>query len=586
MPPPDSAAHRERQARALRSRLRPAHPPKHPSRPPKPEATPAPDPLFPPPDTGPAPAEAVAAPAPPKKRHPVLALLLAVLLLAGLLLVLNLARSLQATVTRTQQKESEAVMELRYLVPGQDEIVDRVFYGDTAVLHAPVTSDGLTFLGWEDEAGLLETREAFPVYADRVFRGRYALRFETDRHLPYLSTDPDGILHVEDPVSRREFVCILHILLNTDRKGQGTFLDVSPDDSCHDAAALLKDLGVLDGPLLHPDADLARGEMLRMLCAFFPPADGKAVFQDMTEDDPLYPCYCTAVANGWISDGILVKAAPAASVCRGELARVLNRVLGRETAHHRDRSEVGTILDVPPTSQWFDDAAEAVIPHDYRRDRKTGDEIWTSSEPLPLHEPGYFFSGVRLHYIDENYCPAVNGRFQGLDFNRCGEVTTGDEDLDRSLRDVLETLIDPDTMTREEMLRAVYDYVVHNFDYAYGGMYDRGAQGWEIREARHMLLSGSGNCYNFAALFCELARLVGYDARCYAGFAYGEQYELAGNEGGRVIAPQGYTPHGWVEISMDGVDYIFDTEYEYRSSGLRDMYMADTWVRKQYGYMK
>ena len=168
-------------------------------------------------------------------------------------------------------------------------------------------------------------------------------------HLPYLSTDPDGILHVEDPVSRREFVCILHILLNTDRKGQGTFLDVSPDDSCHDAAALLKDLGVLDGPLLHPDADLARGEMLRMLCAFFPPADGKAVFQDMTEDDPLYPCYCTAVANGWISDGILVKAAPAASVCRGELARVLNRVLGRETAHHRDRSEVGTILDVPPT---------------------------------------------------------------------------------------------------------------------------------------------------------------------------------------------------------------------------------------------
>ena len=506
--------------------------------------------------------------------------------LAALALTKKLTQALDEANTVLQEKEDAAVMHVRYVVPGQDDIVDEVSYGDTAVLHRPVSPKGLTFLCWENENGLPETQSSFPVYGDRVFRGRYALHFETNAHLPYLHTDGDGIVRAESPVTRREFVCVLHTLLNTDLEGKGTFLDVPEEDECHDAAAVLKDLGVLSGSQLHPDAALTRGEMIRMLCSFFPASGDSAVFQDLTEEDALYPCYCTAVSNGWISDGILVRANPSAVVCRGELARVMNRVLGRGTDLHPDRREVGTLLDVPPASQWYDDLAEAIIPHRYRKDKKTGVEHWVSSEPLPLREPGFFFSGVRLHCINDDYTPAVNGRFHGLDFNRSGEITCGDEELDRALLAILEETIDPATMTQEEMLRAVYDYVVHNFSYAYGNMYDRGAQGWEIREARHMLLSGSGNCYNFAALFCELARLVGYDARCYAGFAYGEQYELAGNEGGRVIAPQGYTPHGWVEISMDGVDYIFDTEYEYRSSGLRDMYMADTWVRKQYGYMK
>ena len=35
-----------------------------------------------------------------------------------------------------------------------------------------------------------------------------------------------------------------------------------------------------------------------------------------------------------------------------------------------------------------------------------------------------------------------------------------------------------------------------------------------------MLEYGSGNCYCFAALFYELARFVGYDAKLYSGRAY------------------------------------------------------------------
>ena len=101
-----------------------------------------------------------------------------------------------------------------------------------------------------------------------------------------------------------------------------------------------------------------------------------------------------------------------------------------------------------------------------------------------------------------------------------------------------------------------------------------------------MLEYGSGNCYCFAALFYELARFVGYDAKLYSGRAYGEQYEYRTYDTDLVYAPMGYTPHGWVEIEFDDVPYIFDTEYEYRSYGLRDMFKGDDTVRGQYGYVK
>ena len=589
--PTESAAHRDRQARALRNRLTPAHPPKHPARPPKSEGEPAAAAVSVP--EAPEAAELPEGPAASKKQNRalrrllifgLLALLLAVLLV--LMRSLTLKQTLETERSRLQEQENAALMEVRYLVPGQEDIVEEVVYGDTVSLHAPVSPRGLTFLGWETEDGMLETRASFPVYGNREFRGRYALHFETGKHIPYLQADADGIVYAESPVSRREFVCILHTLLDTDLKGRGEFLDVPEDDTCHDAAALLKDLGVLSGSQLHPDTELTRGEMIRMLCSFFPASDGTAVFQDLTEEDALYPYYCTAVANGWISDGILVRAAPTAAVCRGELARVMNRVLGRQNTQHPDLDEVGTILDVPPTSQWYNDVAEAVIPHRYRTDKKTGVERWVSSEPLPVHEPGFFFAGVRLHYVDDNYVPAVNCSIGGLDFNRNGEITSGDEELDRSLYAILEETIDPGTMSREEMLKAVYDYVVDNFEYSYSNMYERGAKGWEIREAKRMLRNGAGNCYCFASLFYELARFVGYDARVYAGWAYGEQYDYYDDDGIRIVAPQGYTPHGWVEIEIDGKNWLFDPEYEYRSYGVLNMFQADIWVYRQYGYMK
>lgn len=61
---------------------------------------------------------------------------------------------------------------------------------------------------------------------------------------------------------------------------------------------------------------------------------------------------------------------------------------------------------------------------------------------------------------------------------------------------------------------------------------------------------GKGNCYVMAATFCEMARLLGYDARQISG-RVPLGYEGDGD----------YGPHSWVEIDMDGTTYVFDPDF-------------------------
>jgi hypothetical protein len=562
------SSHRERQGRALRNRNRPRK--KIPVRPPLSSD-----------------AEGAAKPSSPEaageKRKPSWLLWLLVLVQAALLgAVIWLIRLPQPELPSDPDRRS---MEVRWQVTGQEDRVESVYYGEQVILPESVDAEGYTFLGWLDADGRQEEHRSIPVYRDMVFTARLIPAFETKKHIPYMETDAEAVLDVDGPITMREFVNILYLLLDTEETGSGSFVDVPEDDACYEAAAYLKEIGILSGTRLHPDTNLSCGELLEILCRFFPTVDAQDfTFQDLDADSPYYPYFCTAAAKGWIPSGKLVRSGATDDISRGRFARIMNHVLQRDAERHLDQEDVGTILDVPPSGDYYDDVVEAVIPHEYRL--KDGEEVWTSSEALPVHEPGFFFAGVRLHYIGEDGVPAVNGNVGGLDYNRNGEVTTGDAWLDRELWSILEENIDPKTMDREEMLRVVYDYVVDNFTYRYGSMYAFGAEGWAVREARRMLEYGSGNCYCFAALFYELARFVGYDAKIYSGRAYGEQYEYRSYDTDLVYAPIGYTPHGWVEIEFDGVPYIFDTEYEYRSYGLRNMFKGDETVRGQYGYVK
>ena len=477
-----------------------------------------------------------------------------------------------------------ATYTVTYMVQGYPDETEEYLYGEFAALHEPVLLDGKTFLFWEDSHNREEKRGEFPVYFNRTLTARYLPAFETEEHIAYLDTGDSGMLNPGGSVTIRDFVQVLYRLLNTDEKGSGRFVDIPENDACYHAAAYLKDLGILSGKRLHPDDRLTRGEMLKTLSAFYPQTEETFVFQDLGADNPLYPYFCTAAANGWIASGSLVHAHVDEPVTRGSFARIMNRVLHRNGERHLTNRQTGTVLDVIPGGEYYDEMIEAAIPHSYRME--DGEEIWTDSKPLPVHEPGFFFSGVRLHCIAEDGNPVVNTSLDGLLFNTNGEITSGDAELDQKLWEILEKTIDPDIMTREEMLRAVYDHVVANYNYIYGRMYAFGAEGWAIREAKRMLNDSGGNCYCYAALFYELARFVGYDAQIYSGRVNGEQYEFRDYEGNNVFAGEMSTPHAWVEIEIEGENYLFDTEFEYRSYGMNKMFKRNDTVRLQYGYTK
>ena len=490
--------------------------------------------------------------------------------------------SVRRSSAELTERTAPVSCEVRYLVPKREDIVDTVLYGETVTLHDPVELDGYTFLGWIRPDGSTEDRDSFPVYTDTVYTARYALTFETEKHLPYLFADEDGVVDVRADVTMREAVSTLYRLLDIDLVGSGGFLDVPEDDSCYKAAATLKDLGVLNGNFLYPDDSLTRYELLRMLCCFYPVSEASVRFRDLQPDDEFYPVFCTAADHGWIDAGPDCDADPSGTLCRGELARILNRVLGRTPEKTPKKSAVGMILDVPPSNPWYADVAEALIPHEYVREN--GVETWTNSDPLPVHEPGQFFAGVRMHLILPNGKPAVDTVVDGRRYNASGEMTSGDDELDRLLWAYLEETVDPASMTQEEMLHAVYNRLWQNYSWKQGWVYEIGAEGWEIPEAKQMLLDGCGNSYGYAATFYELATFLGYDPHLISGIIYGTQEEFESRDGSRVEARRGFLPHAWVEITDMGIPFIYDAERDARSDGGRMMYRRSGDIRWQTGY--
>jgi hypothetical protein len=280
-------SHRERQGRALRNRNRPRK--KIPVRPPLPSDAEGAAKLSSPEAAG-------------EKRKPSWLVWLLVLVQAALLgAVIWLIRLPQPELPSDPDRRS---MEVRWQVAGQEDRVESVYYGEQVVLPESVDAEGYTFLGWLDADGRLEEHRSIPVYRDMVFTAKLLPAFETEKHIPYLETDAEAVLDVDGPITMREFVNILYLLLNTEETGSGSFVDVPEDDPCFKAAAYLKDIGILSGTRLHPDANLSCGELLEILCRFFPTVDAQDfTFQDLDADSPYYPYFCTAAAKGWIPSG-------------------------------------------------------------------------------------------------------------------------------------------------------------------------------------------------------------------------------------------------------------------------------------------
>lgn len=400
-----------------------------------------------------------------------------------------------------------------HFITPNGETVNRVRAGSLFSLPDGEQIEGYTFLGWTDENGNF-VYQPVKLKKDAYYAARYATAFDNASHPPFLEVD-NGQFRPDDALTVREAVNMFYALLNTDLIGCGSFSDVQSSDSCYQAAALLKDLGILAGNELHPNDEMTYAELKDILRGFFP----EKALTDIPDADRL--------------------------VSRRDAASVICSLTGRSGDCSNDYEKAGDFSDVSRDDQAFWKIAEACIRHEYSN---TPDgECWESSIPGVITEEGFYFSGYDLHYIDENGSPALSTAIGHLQFDENGVWTSGDSVLDAEIKKILKEHVDPEMQSRAEMLRILYNHVRDDYEYCYGNDYMPGETGWANEEALKMIEKKIGNCYRFAGLFTVLARSIGYDAEEQCGVMMKDQYL-----------------HSWIEIPIDGEVRLFDPQYEAR----------------------
>lgn len=484
-----------------------------------------------------------------------------IVIIAAFVFALALAAGSAALMRHLDNARNEDYIWENYSVTVTLQYFDGTKKKVTTLINSPVVLDepepvrGYTFLGWENESGKILQPMEITAKIDEVYTARYIFALDTEHHVPYLFADELGLFHADDPLSRADAAQMIWSVLAEKPEPEGRFEDVEPDSACAKPAGMLKDLGICTDRRFYPEDPVSRGELIRMLASFYPPASGTFAFSDITEKEPLYGAFCTAAERGWIGSGAEAAADPYAILTRIEAVRLMNRVLGRDSAQLPPEEFVGGILEYKPEDEYYLPLVEAAVGHEY--ELSAAGEKWTSGDALEKQPEGRFFHGGRLYYID------ADGHFardfeqegflfdgerdtlvavDGFRFGSDGVYTTGDPELDALLYGVIDSLY-REGMSREELLQELFEYTVSSFKYLRRNYYKYGDTTFAPKEALLMLSTGKGNCYSYAGTFCMLARALGYDAVVFSG-TVGREYE----------------PHGWCEIIEDGTPYICDPE--------------------------
>ncbi len=413
----------------------------------------------------------------------------------------------------------------------------------------------------EDPAAAEETpgpEEPEPAEGSDAAPARPVLRLgRGERHNAYIRGYEDGSVRPDAYVTLPEGAQMLYGLLQ-ERPGDRAEVDgVEPGDWYYDAVCLLAAGGVLDpardGPVLPKEA-LTRAQFVLMLTRLFPELEPRdCEYPDVPKGSPWYGAVGAAAAVGWVKgyeDGTF---RPSAPITRAECTALINRALGRKAdrALLDEQAVIPVFTDLNAGHWAYYELLEAAIGHSAAFAPEG--ETWSESDDAHLrYAPGPVLYGQDVYYAGEDGVILRDAAVGSLYFGPDGRYTSGNEEADGYAKSILAELYSPE-MSREELLRAAYDYTRDSFKYLRRSeSYDWGVTGWEVEEALTILRTGRGNCYCYAGVFWLLARQLGYDARAVSG---GVGWSSR--------------PHGWVDIEMDGVLCIFDTELEmaYRAKG-------------------
>lgn len=149
---------------------------------------------------------------------------------------------------------------------------------------------------------------------------------------------------------------------------------------------------------------------------------------------------------------------------------------------------------------------------------------------------------------------------------------SGYEELDSLIAQILEPYESSDTYTK---LYQLYDWTVRNITYSWEGYSQQWAPCYDkftlnyidtltykeglqeaipqeiVNRSYHAIAENKGICYDWGALMAIMARYVGLEAYVHTGYFV---FEATG----------GWGHHGWCEIVLDGKNYIFDPQRDYR----------------------
>ena len=371
------------------------------------------------------------------------------------------------------------------------------------------------------------------------------LKKSASEHGAFLHGYEDGTFRPSGTITRAEACQILYNLLSETPADRAKLTDVPSNAWYYDAVASLAAYGVIDvtDSKARPTDPMTRGEFVSALAYFFP---GKITpggdFPDVKIDYPYYGAVQKAAAKGWIKgydDGTF---RPDGTITRAEAATVVNRALGRtaDAAWIRLNASTPLYSDLPATHWAYATVMEAALAHSAAGDPET----WTSVDGY-AEDARLLFDGFDYSIMGEDGQLLTDTTWGNhLNLDTYGSYTSGDADVDSMAKSILSNITNP-SMSREEMLEAAFVYVRDGYFYRRNNFYDVGQTGWEVEEARTMYEKGKGNCYNYTAAFCMLARQLGYDANAISGLVGEEQQQ-----------------HGWVEIPVDGELLIFDTTLE------------------------
>ena len=101
------------------------------------------------------------------------------------------------------------------------------------------------------------------------------------------------------------------------------------------------------------------------------------------------------------------------------------------------------------------------------------------------------------------------------------------------------SMIVNDSMTNYEKAVAVYDYLINNTYYAYGG--------WS-KPVQAVLVEGYGTCTEYSYVLAAMMNYLGFEAKTVDGLT--------------AMAAGGYGYHMWVEVTINGQVYVMDAQVD------------------------